>query len=147
MSNEEFDFVKTKTKEAALSSYGFYNNNVPQYMSKEDSLLYQTSLKIKKNLIIQQKSDKGNSVVIVKRQDYLKKMNDILSDQKNFSKVRLKDDTLLNFTINQEKHVDKVLKKLVKSMSMTEKTRKSLKPVYTRPVVMYGSCKVHKVSV
>ena len=147
MSNEEFDFVKTKTKEAALSSYGFYNNNVPQYMSKEDSLLYQTSLKIKKNLIIQQKSDKGNSVVIVKRQDYLKKMNDILSDQKNFSKVRLKDDILLNFTINQEKHVDKVLKKLVKSMSMTEKTRKSLKPVYTRPVVMYGSCKVHKASV
>ena len=147
MSNEEFDFVKTKTKEAALSSYGFYNNNVPQYMSKEDSLLYQTSLKIKKNLIIQQKSDKGNFVVIVKRQDYLKKMNDILSDQKNFSKVRLKDDTLLNFTINQEKHVDKVLKKLVKSMSMTEKTRKSLKPVYTRPVVMYGSCKVHKASV
>ena len=147
MSNEEFDFVKTKTKEAALSSYGFYNNNVPQYMSKEDSLLYQTSLKIKKNLIIQQKSDKGNSVVIVKRQDYLKKMNDILSDQKNFSKVRLKDDTLLNFTINQEKHVDEVLKKLVKSMSMTEKTRKSLKPVYTRPVVMYGSCKVHKASV
>ena len=113
MSNEEFDFVKTKTKEAALSSYGFYNNNVPQYMSKEDSLLYQTSLKIKKNLIIQQKSDKGNSVVIVKRQDYLKKMNDILSDQKNFSKVRLKDDTLLNFTINQEKHVDKVLKNLL----------------------------------
>ena len=147
MSNEEFDFVKTKTKEAALSSYGFYNNNVPQYMSKEDSLLYQTSLKIKKNLIIQQKSDKGNFVVIVKRQDYLKKMNDILSDQKNFSKVRLKDDILLNFTINQEKHVDKVLKKLVKSMSMTEKTRKSLKPVYTRPVVMYGSCKVHKASV
>ena len=147
MSNEEFDFVKTKTKEAALSSYGFYNNNVPQYMSKEDSLLYQTSLKIKKNLIIQQKSDKGNSVVIVKRQDYLKKMNDILSDQKNFSKVRLKDDTLLNFTINQEKHVDKVLKKLVKSISMTEKTRKSLKPVYTRPVVMYDSCKVHKASV
>ena len=147
MSNEEFDFVKTKTKEAALCSYGFYNNNVPQYMSKEDSLLYQTSLKIKKNLIIQQKSDKGNSVVIVKRQDYLKKMNDILSDQKNFSKVRLKDDTLLNFTINQEKHVDKVLKKLVKSMSMAEKTRKSLKPVYTRPVVMYGLCKVHKASV
>ena len=147
MSNEEFDFVKTKTKEAALSSYGFYNNNVPQYMSKEDSLLYQTSLKIKKNLIIQQKSDKGNSVVIVKRQDYLKKMNDILSDQKNFSEVRLKDDNLLNFTINQEKHVDKVLKKLVKSMSMTEKTRKSLKPVYTRPVVMYDSCKVHKASV
>ena len=30
---------------------------------------------------------------------------------------------------------------------MTEKTRKSLKPVGTRQVVMYGSCKVHKASV
>ena len=30
---------------------------------------------------------------------------------------------------------------------MTEKIRKSLKPVGTRPGVMYGSCKVHKASV
>ena len=30
---------------------------------------------------------------------------------------------------------------------MTDKTRKSLKPVGTRPGVMYGSCKVHKASV
>ena len=66
-------------------------------------------------------------------------MNDILSDQKKFSKVRLKDDTLLNFVINQEKHVDKVLKKFVESKSMTEKTRKSLKPVGSRPGIMYGS--------
>ena len=30
---------------------------------------------------------------------------------------------------------------------MTEKTRKSLKPVGTRPGIMYGSCEVHKASV
>ena len=74
-------------------------------------------------------------------------MNDILSDQKKFSKVSLKDDTLLNFAINQEKHADKALEKFVESKCMTEKTRKSLKPVGTRPGVMYGSCKVHKASV
>ena len=56
-----------------------------------------------------------NSVVIIQRQDYLEKMNDILSDQEKFSKVSLKDDTLLNFAINQEKHVDKVLTKFVES--------------------------------
>ena len=56
--------------------------------------------------MIIKKSDNGNSVVIVQRQDYLRKMNDILSYQKQFSKVSLKDDTLLNFAINQEKHVD-----------------------------------------
>ena len=64
---------------------------------RKNSLLYKTSKN--KDLIIQ-KSDKGNSVVIVQRQDYLEKMNDILSDQKKFSKVNLKDDTLLNFAIN-----------------------------------------------
>ena len=30
---------------------------------------------------------------------------------------------------------------------MTDKTRKSLKPVGTRPGVVYGSCNVHKASV
>ena len=83
-----------------------------------------------------QKSDKANSVVIVDRQDYIKKIDDFLSDQKKFSKVSLKNDSLLNFAINQERHVDKVLKKLVESKSMTDKTRKYLKPVGTRKGVM-----------
>ena len=61
--NEDLDFVKTKTKEAALSSYRSYNNNVPQNL-------------------------------------YIKKMDDILSDQKQFRKVSLIDDTLLNSAIN-----------------------------------------------
>ena len=97
--------------------------------------------------MIIQKSDKGNSVFIVQRQDYLKEMNDVLIDQKKFSKASLRDDTLSNFAINQEKHNDKVLKRLVEPKSMREKTRRSLKPVGTRPGVMYGSCKVHKASV
>ena len=116
----------------------------PKICLRKNSLLYKTSLK--KDLIIQ-KSDKGKSVVNVQKQDYLEKMNDILSDQKKFSKVRLKDDTLLSFAINQEKHVEKVLKKFVEFKSMTEKSRKSLKPVGTRPGIMYSSCKVHKASV
>ena len=118
---------------------------MPQNLSKEEFTSLQ-NLSKNKDLIIQ-KFDKGNSVVIVQREDCLEKMNDILSDQKKFSKGRLKDDTLLNFAINQGKHVDKVLKKFVESKSMTAKTRKSLKPVSTRPGIMYGSCKVHKASV
>ena len=74
--------------------------------------------------MIIQKSDKGNSLVIVDRQDYIKKMDNILSDQKKFT-VNLKDDTLLNFAVNQEKR--KVLKKLVESNSMTEKTQEIVK--------------------
>ena len=54
-----------------------------------NSLLYKTSLK---DLIIQ-KFDKGNSMVIVGSQDYIKKISSILSDQKKFTIVNLKYDT------------------------------------------------------
>ena len=92
------------------------NNN----LSKEVFIALQ-NLSKNKNLIIQ-KSDKGNSVVIVDREDYIKKMNDILNDKKKFWKINMKDNTLLNFAINQEKHVDKLRKKRVEPNSMTEKT-------------------------
>ena len=36
------------------------------------------------------------------------------------------------------------LKKLVVSNSTSDETRRSLKPVGTRPDIMYGPCKVHK---
>ena len=47
LSNEDLDFVKTRTKEAALSSYRNYNNNVPQHLCKEEFLALQNLRKIK----------------------------------------------------------------------------------------------------
>ena len=50
----------------------------------------------------------------------------------------------MNFAIKQEKRVGNVLKKLVAANSISEETWKPLKPVGTRPGIMYGLCKVHK---
>ena len=47
-------------------------------------------------------------------------MDNTLRDQKKFTIVNLKDDTLLSFAANQEKHVQKVLKKLVEYNRITE---------------------------
>ena len=121
MPNEDLDFVNAKTKEAALSFYRYYNNNVPNNNLSKKVFIALQNLSKNKNLIIQ-KSDKGNSVVIVDREDYIRKMNDILNDKKKFWKINMKDNTLLNFAINQEKYVDKLRKKRVESNSMTEKT-------------------------
>ena len=121
MPNEDLDFVNAKTKEAALSFYRYYNNNVPNNNLSKKVFIALQNLSENKNLIIQ-KSDKGNSVVIVDREDYIRKMNDILNDKKKFWKINMKDNTLLNFAINQEKHVDKLRKKRVEPNSMTEKT-------------------------
>ena len=109
MSNEDLDFVKTRTKEAALSSYRNYNNNVPQHLSKEEFLALQ-NLRKNKNIVIQ-KSDEGNSVVVVDKTDYLDKMDSLLNDTWKFEKINLKNDGILNFVINQEKRVDSILKK------------------------------------
>ena len=97
-----------------------------------------------KNIVIQ-KSDKGNSVVIADKADYLDKMDNLLNDTRKFEKINLKNDGILNFAINQEKRVDNILKELVPSKSISEETRRSLKPVGTRPGIMYGLCRFTKI--
>ena len=47
----------------------------------------------------------------------------------------------------KKSHFDKVLKKLVQYNSRQKKPGNSLKPVGSRPGVMYGSCKVHNTGV
>ena len=96
-----------------------------------------------KNIVIQ-KSGKGNSVVTVDKADYLDKMEKLLNDTWKFEKRNLKNDGILDFVVNQEKHVDKILKNLVASNSISEEKRRSLKSVGTRPSIMYRLCKVHK---
>ena len=89
-SNGDLDFGKTRAKEAALSSYRNYNNNVPQHLSKEDFLALQNLHKNK--ILVIQKSDKGNSVVVVDKADYLDKMENLLNDTQKFEKINLKND-------------------------------------------------------
>ena len=50
--------------------------------------------------------------MIVDGHDNIKEIDNILSDQNKFTKANLKDDTLLNFAVNQE-CVDMVLKNLL----------------------------------
>ena len=50
----------------------------------------------------------------------------------------------MNLAENQEKCVENILKRLVVSNSISEGTRRSIKPVGIGPGIMYGLCKVHK---
>ena len=71
-------------------------------------------------------------------------MEHFLRDQIKFQKITLKDDNFLNFITSQEKGIDKMYKKLVDSKSLSEETQRHLKPVRTRPGIMYSSSKVQK---
>ena len=70
--NEDLDSLKAITKEASLFSYRNYNKNLPQHLSQKEFLAL-PNLRKNKSIFIQ-KSDKGNSVVIVDKVDYLDKM-------------------------------------------------------------------------
>ena len=72
LSNEDLDFVKIKTKETALPSFRQYNKNPQQNLSNEE-LAALTNLSKSKDIVIQ-KSDKDNSVVIVDKDTYIKRM-------------------------------------------------------------------------
>ena len=94
-----------------------------QHLSKGQFLDLQ-NLCENKNIVIQ-KSDKSNSVVTVDKADYLDKMEKLLNDTWKFEKHNLKNDGILDFAVNQEKHVDNILKNLVASNSISEEKRSS----------------------
>ena len=89
-----------------------------------------------KDLIIQ-KSDKGNSIVLINKSDYL-------SDSKKFVKSSLVDDKHLNFIIGIEKKLTDLLKELKASEAISETDYKKLKPRGSSFGVLYGLCKTHK---
>ena len=78
--------------------------------------------------MIIQKSDKGNSIVLIDKSDYLDKMYNILSDFKKFVKSSVVDEKHLNFIIGIEKKLTNLLKELKASETISEIDYKKLKP-------------------
>ena len=126
ISNEDLDFVKTKMKDAALTLFRNYNANIPRKLSDEE---FKASQNLSKNTnLVIQKSDKGNSVVILDKDVYTKHMESLLSNKAKFEKVDTKKG-LLNFTINHEKRINKYLKSLKSSGSLSVEQHKKIKAV------------------
>ena len=143
LSGDNLDFIKTRIKDTALTSFRNYNANVPQHLSNEEFEALKTLSK-NCNLVIQ-KADKGNSVVIVEKDVYLRHMETIISDHNKFEKVSIKKG-ILNFSINHEKNINNYLKRLEKSGTLSTEQYKKIKAVRSRPGILYGLCKVHKAT-
>ena len=125
LSGHNLDFIKTRIKDTASTSFRNYNANVPQHLSNEEFEALKTLSK-DCNLVIQ-KAGKGNSVVIVEKDVYFRHMKTIISDHNKFEKVSIKKG-MLNFSINHEKNTNNYLKRLEKSRSLsTEQYRKKLR--------------------
>ena len=96
--------VKVDMKKICLSS--FENLKFKDELSiTTDELKALKDLSSRKDIIIQ-KADKGNSVVILNNGDYIKRINEMLSDIDKFKKLIVKPGKELNLLL---KHEDKLV--------------------------------------
>ena len=91
------EWLKAEIKRDVFSSYDNYNFWDELSISKEEHLALK-SLFTNKYLIIQE-LDKGNSVVLLNRNFYIKRMSKMLSDSSKFKKLDIKPGIINKFGI------------------------------------------------
>ena len=143
VSNFDKEFMKSRLRDSAFSSYKDTGKTLEKNLPKEkfDAL----KILLKNKDIIVQKADKGNTVVILNREDYVCKIKSILNENSKFQKVYTDHDKILNHLIYMENRVTDVLKTLRDKKEISIEKYKDLSPSGSSPGIMYGSAKVHKI--
>ena len=110
VSNLDKEFIKSRLRDSAFSSCKDTGKTLEKILPKGkfDAL----KILLKKKDIILQKADKGNTVVILNRKNYVCKMKNILNGKSKFQKVYIDHDKILNHLIHMENRVIDVLKNL-----------------------------------
>ena len=111
VSNLDKEFIKSRLRDSAFSSYEDTGKTLEKNFSIEEFDALKILLRSKD--IIVQKADKGNTIVILNRKDYVYKTKNILNDKSTkFQKVYIDHDKILNYLIHVENKVTDVLKNL-----------------------------------
>ena len=95
VSDNKLERLKVEIKREAFSSYPNYSFLDELNISQEEHVALK-GLSANNNLIIQ-KSDKGNSVVLLNRNDYIKRLNEMLPDCSKFKKLNVNLEKRLIF--------------------------------------------------
>ena len=105
--SSDLDIIKVALKEYAYSSFKKYNFLEELNLSRDEYNALKNLFSLK-NIIIQ-KSDKGNSVVLIKPYDYINRMETLISDQAKFQKLLVPENKDYNFMVKEKRLVDNVL--------------------------------------
>ncbi|XP_046863299.1 uncharacterized protein LOC124457051 [Xenia sp. Carnegie-2017] len=135
------DSIKAKLKDIAHSGFRSYSR--PNALYTENELNALNDLRNDNSIVIL-KPDKGNGVVILNKNDYHKKMMEILTDT---SKFELLNDDAIKITLKRENQVKTLLRKLKAEKCINQKTYNELYPTGTRIGILYGLPKIHKSSI
>ena len=142
LTSNEIDPVSAGIKNSALDCFHSYDPKLEQNLSVEEFEALKSLLS--DDSIIIQTSDKGNSVVILNKADYIERMCELLADTSKFRKLNIKDGKDYNFLINQELRLSKLLRRLRDKGAMNNEVYQRLNPTGTQPSILYGLAKVHK---
>ena len=73
-----------------------------------------------------QKADKGNTIVILNKSDFISRLNQILDDTSKFKRFYLEEGKLLNHIIHMEQRIIDFLKSLKNQNDISEKNYDNL---------------------
>ena len=147
MEHANLDFLKSKLKDTALSSFRKFNqkSHSPGNLTSDEFTCLK-KLGNDNNLIIQ-KSDKGNSIVIIDRDMYFSYMNTLLTDVTKFKKLDIKAGKELQTLEKSEVKVRDLLNRLKDGKKISSYQFNGLYPIGSRPGILYGLAKIHKALV
>ena len=91
-----------------------------------------------------QKADKGNTIVILNKNDYISRLNRILDETSKFKRLHLEEGKILNHIIHTEQRIIDLFKSLKNQNEISEKNYDNLYPSGSKPGILYGLGKIHK---
>ena len=142
--NKDMSLIKVRLLDTALTSYqNFSSDKDPPENLTPSEFKALKCLSKNQNIVIQ-KADKGNTVVILDKCSYISAIEEILNDNSKFSKLDIPAGKEINHIVNLEKRITSALKLLKDKEIIDKSTYKSIKPIGSRPGILYGSGKIHK---
>ena len=123
--SENLSILKNKLLDTATSSYAKIKSCRIKWNLNSDEAKALINLTKQKDIIIQ-KADKGNTVVILDKESYTEKMNELLSDSSKFESLEIPPDKYLNFLINSHDKIKNILKSLHDKESLTDMLYKKI---------------------
>ena len=138
--DHERENLKTEIKMEAYSSFDNYNFWNELNINKEEYLALK-GLSSNKNIILQ-KANKGNSVDLVNKADYIKRMKELLSDVSKLKEITVEPGKDINLLLKHEGKLTEFLNQI--KSSVTTDLYKHLYPQGSQTGIMYGLSKIHK---
>ena len=138
ISKEEADACRARLVDIAETTTSPQHN---RFSLEKQNLQTIRQLKNNKDLVITH-PEKGKGVVIMKKSDYIAKMNDVLNDKSKF--ICIGPVSEKDHTTRAETSMQNLLRSLHKKKELDDATYEKVRPVGATCPRMYGVPKVHK---